>query len=1407
MLSLFSGGVWGQTTKSNTIVLDAKTLSSSKPIVRKATKATESLNQSDFKKELWKNEPFGQYKSENEINDRRSENEKHFQREDGKVDMFVSSEPINYLENGLWQTIYTTISVDATSPYKYSNTSNLFKSYYPEQIQQGFKTILEGKTVLEMQNASMYYENNGERLGEVSISNSIAKVDNNIISYPSVYGNGIDLLITQKGGKRKLDYIIQNKAALNTQFMNAEYLVFSEDIILPNGWSAKLENGAVLLMDESGKVVSLYETPSIFDSNNDNVEKLNKANNTIDFENFSSKREDKKSNNVLEDESIKYEMELNGAILTIITKVKMSFLLDIKHVYPILIDPTLTATIATITAGYFYDYQAPYGPASIATSGAPAGSAITNVNLALNVTRTQYYDSFLGWTTYTGNCANYHIFSLDDGLTGLYTCGGNMNNWNCLNPNRSWRTEIWSWDGDYYRARWGFTVTVTYETITAPTSITGTTSICPGGSTLLTASGGTSNAGSTAITTQWFTGSCGGTLVGTGASITVSPAVTTTYYARRVGQCTTTGCASITVTVNSNVNNPGVITAPASICVGTAANISNVTVATTGVPASAGPNYYYYYQRTSAPVTGWVMYNGPTASLTSALPAAVTGTAGTYLLARNSEFGCAGQTSAPFLNLTVDAAPALGTLSNPGPIDFCDAGGNFTTAVNVSGQVGAVMWDWGSNNGVWNNNWIAGANSGICCFPKKVSNSDGNADRIRYRVTNGSCSAVTSGTILIRNRYNEAPTSLVSTSSVYCSNAAPATITLTANFPTSINMNGTVNFYSGSCGGTLVGSVSPTASSSSAALTIASPGTTTTYYARYEPGSGLGCSNSECVSTTVTVNTVSIAPVSITGTTTFCVGGSTTLTLSGGTAGTGAVAEWFSGSCGGTAVGTGNSVSVSPTTTTTYFVRYSGTCNTTTCASVSVTVNTLSSAPTITPIAGTICPNTNTTLTAGGGTAGSGSTINWYTGANGTGTFLGSGSSIVVTPATNTTYYARREGTCNTTSDASVTVNVKNFMYALNGTTSNTYCTDNAGWHHFYSGDEIIFSVQGDLSSAPVGFPLATINDNGTFYQETEGPGTAPGCASNQNPNEERFEMERSWNLDFGGGAQSGTYNIRFYYQPAERTAIENAAIAWMATYPSCGYGYKYPNPLGFYWFKNSGSNYTAPDYDGTQYAATVSSVSGVNYAQWTGIPNFSGGSGAIILEAITTLPVELTSFAAICNESSKEVTVRWSTSSEHNSADFTLDKSRDGNNWSVLATLAGAGNSTQVINYSVADNTAAEGINYYRLTQTDFDGASETFNIASANCSESDVLNTINVYPNPSTGDFYIDFTSVDLSGTSVITITDARGSEIYTQSVMVEKGSNVFHIDNMEAAPGIYYIKVSNGANTSNIVKHSLR
>lgn len=173
----------------------------------------------------------------------------------------------------------------------------------------------------------------------------------------------------------------------------------------------------------------------------------------------------------------------------------------------------------------------------------------------------------------------------------------------------------------------------------------------------------------------------------------------------------------------------------------------------------------------------------------------------------------------------------------------------------------------------------------------------------------------------------------------------------------------------------------------------------------------------------ITVNSSSTAPTGATGNTSICNGSSTTLTVSGGTKGTGAVTEWFTGSCGGTLIFTGDAVNVSPSSTSTYYVRYNGSCNTTSCASVTVTVNTSSTAPTGATGTTTICEGNSTTLTVDGGSKGTGAVTQWFTGSCG-GTLIFTGDAVTVSPSSTTTYYVRYSGTCNNTSCASVTVTV-----------------------------------------------------------------------------------------------------------------------------------------------------------------------------------------------------------------------------------------------------------------------------------------------------------------------------------------------------------------------------------------------
>ena len=111
----------------------------------------------------------------------------------------------------------------------------------------------------------------------------------------------------------------------------------------------------------------------------------------------------------------------------------------------------------------------------------------------------------------------------------------------------------------------------------------------------------------------------------------------------------------------------------------------------------------------------------------------------------------------------------------------------------------------------------------------------------------------------------------------------------------------------------------------------------------------------------ITVNLPSIAPTSINASASSMFSGqSSTLSVSGGALGTGAAWQWYSGSCGGIPVGTGASITVSPTSTTTYYLRAEGTCNTTACASVTVNIVTCGSNLVITHTAGSIAPVTKT---------------------------------------------------------------------------------------------------------------------------------------------------------------------------------------------------------------------------------------------------------------------------------------------------------------------------------------------------------------------------------------------------------------------------------------------------------------
>ncbi|MBL0102489.1 MAG: HYR domain-containing protein [Bacteroidetes bacterium] len=112
-------------------------------------------------------------------------------------------------------------------------------------------------------------------------------------------------------------------------------------------------------------------------------------------------------------------------------------------------------------------------------------------------------------------------------------------------------------------------------------------------------------------------------------------------------------------------------------------------------------------------------------------------------------------------------------------------------------------------------------------------------------------------------------------------------------------------------------------------------GTTTVNYVAVDPSG-----NSTTCSFTVTVFNPSTAPSSISSSAgaNVCIGTTTILSQVGGTLGAGAHWAWYTGGCGTTPVGTGPSLTVTPSVTTTYYVRAEDSFFNTACASITIVV-------------------------------------------------------------------------------------------------------------------------------------------------------------------------------------------------------------------------------------------------------------------------------------------------------------------------------------------------------------------------------------------------------------------------------------------------------------------------------------
>ena len=324
-----------------------------------------------------------------------------------------------------------------------------------------------------------------------------------------------------------------------------------------------------------------------------------------------------------------------------------------------------------------------------------------------------------------------------------------------------------------------------------------------------------------------------------------------------------------------------------------------------------------------------------------------------------------------------------------------------------------------------------------------------------------------------------APTSASAVQSAICS-GSNTNISVSGG---SLGTNASWKWYVGGCGNGLAIGTGP--------MINVNPTSTTTYYVRAEGD----CGTTDCASVTVTVKNPSTAPTSASAvSSTICNGQSTNISVSGGSLGTNAVWKWYAGGCAsGASIGSGPSISVSPTSTTTYYVRAEGDCNNTTCASVTVTVKQPSTPPTgASATTSPICLNGSTNISVVGGSLGTGASWKWYAGGCASGASIDNGPSISVSPTSTTTYYVRAEGDCNNTTCASVQVVVNQPSVGGTLASDKTICSGSNSGLLSLSGQ--VGSVQtwessttsGDAGFSPIaGTAAATSYTSGALTQNT----------------------------------------------------------------------------------------------------------------------------------------------------------------------------------------------------------------------------------------------------------------------------------------------------------------------------------
>ncbi|MBL0307209.1 MAG: T9SS type A sorting domain-containing protein [Chitinophagaceae bacterium] len=180
---------------------------------------------------------------------------------------------------------------------------------------------------------------------------------------------------------------------------------------------------------------------------------------------------------------------------------------------------------------------------------------------------------------------------------------------------------------------------------------------------------------------------------------------------------------------------------------------------------------------------------------------------------------------------------------------------------------------------------------------------------------------------------------------------------------------------------------------------------------------------------------------------------------------------------------------------------------------------------------------------------------------------------------------------------------------------------------------------------------------------------------------------------------------------------------------------------------------------------------------------NPAGSATVVVTKLGSTLPAVWGDFNALAKNNNR-VNLNWSTLQENNVSHYTVEYSANGRDYTSIGTVAAAGNTTNVTNYSFVHNTPdVQKTNYYRIRQSDLDGKTAYSVIRPVRFSKGTVA-PILVTPNPVRDRLQLSVQAENIR----IMLVDLSGRTL--KNMNLQPGNHELSVT--ELAPGMYHLVI---------------